>query len=183
MFLQLSSFYLLGSVFAKNIGRQVAAGHSSTGFSPRPMLMGAPNNALRAFNSGVSLRCQRSWPTNCQSVFRQRYRSLSPKGRSWRICRAACFDTVRTCLPYAIFKVLYLSCKSARKASFVSKGLSLRMHRTPFTAARKGNAPLFTGTVYAALTISKLRIFVISLISSRFRFSSSTHRCCTPFSS
>ena len=26
-----------------------------TGVSPRPMLMGAPRNALRAFNAGVSL--------------------------------------------------------------------------------------------------------------------------------
>jgi len=31
--------------------------HSSTGISPRPMLMGAPRNALRAFNAGVSLSC------------------------------------------------------------------------------------------------------------------------------
>ena len=30
---------------------------SSTGVSPRPMLMGAPRNALRAFNAGVSLSC------------------------------------------------------------------------------------------------------------------------------
>ena len=35
----------------------MAAGHSSTGISPRPMLMGAPRNALRAFNAGVSLSC------------------------------------------------------------------------------------------------------------------------------
>ena len=39
----------------KKENRQAAAGNSSTGVSPRPMLMGAPNNALRAFNSGVSL--------------------------------------------------------------------------------------------------------------------------------
>ena len=32
----------------------MAAGRSSTGISPRPMLMGAPRNALRAFNAGVS---------------------------------------------------------------------------------------------------------------------------------
>ena len=37
----------------------MAAGHSSTGISPRPMLMGAPRNALRAFNAGVSLSCLR----------------------------------------------------------------------------------------------------------------------------
>ena len=35
----------------------MAAGYSSTGISPRPMLMGAPRNALRAFNAGVSLSC------------------------------------------------------------------------------------------------------------------------------
>lgn len=35
----------------------MAAGRSSTGISPRPMLMGAPRNALGAFNAGVSLSC------------------------------------------------------------------------------------------------------------------------------
>ena len=35
----------------------MAAGRSSTGISPRPMLMGAPRNALRAVNAGVSLSC------------------------------------------------------------------------------------------------------------------------------
>ena len=33
----------------------MAAGRSSTGISPRPMLMGAAHNALRAFNARVSL--------------------------------------------------------------------------------------------------------------------------------
>ena len=33
----------------------MAAGCGPTGISPRPMLMGAPRNALRAFNAGVSL--------------------------------------------------------------------------------------------------------------------------------
>ena len=37
----------------------MSAGRSSTGISPRPMLMGAPRNALRAFNAGVSLSCLR----------------------------------------------------------------------------------------------------------------------------
>ena len=37
----------------------MAAGRSSTGISPRPILMGAPRNALRAFNAGVSLSCLR----------------------------------------------------------------------------------------------------------------------------
>ena len=34
-----------------------------TGISPRPMLMGAPRNALRAFNAGVSLAERRSLPS------------------------------------------------------------------------------------------------------------------------
>ena len=37
----------------------MAAGRSSTGISRRPMLMGVPRNALRAFNAGVSLSCLR----------------------------------------------------------------------------------------------------------------------------
>ena len=35
----------------------MAAWHSSTGVSPRPMLMGASRNALWAFNARVSLPC------------------------------------------------------------------------------------------------------------------------------
>ena len=35
----------------------MAAGRSSTGISPRPMLMGAAHDALWAFNAGVSLSC------------------------------------------------------------------------------------------------------------------------------
>ena len=35
----------------------ISFGHSSTGVSPRPMLMGASRNALWAFNARVSLTC------------------------------------------------------------------------------------------------------------------------------
>ena len=35
----------------------MAAGRSSTGISPRPMLMGAAHDALRASNARVSLSC------------------------------------------------------------------------------------------------------------------------------
>ena len=37
----------------------MAAGRSSTGISPRPMLMGAAHDALWASNAGVSLSCLR----------------------------------------------------------------------------------------------------------------------------
>ena len=37
----------------------MAAGRSSTGISPRPILMGAAHDALRASNARVSLSCLR----------------------------------------------------------------------------------------------------------------------------
>ena len=48
----------------------MAAGRSSTGISPRPMLMGAPRNALRAFNAGVSLSCLRILAHRLPHLFR-----------------------------------------------------------------------------------------------------------------
>ena len=56
-----SPFSFLQNEVGKN-GRLLAAegtssGRSSTGISPRPMLMGAARNALRAFNARVSLTC------------------------------------------------------------------------------------------------------------------------------
>ena len=44
-------YYRIGEMGIK----RTADGISSTGISPRPMLVGAPRNALRAFNAGVSL--------------------------------------------------------------------------------------------------------------------------------
>ena len=54
--------WLLGfpvQIYCNRGKKRTAAGRSSTGISPRPMLMGAPRNALRAFNAGVSLSCLR----------------------------------------------------------------------------------------------------------------------------
>ena len=64
-----------------------------------------------------------------------------------------------------------------------SKGVFLTDIRITRYSGTERERTAVTGAAYAAFTISKSRIFVISLISSRFRFSSSTHRCCTPFSS
>ena len=48
------AFYILNTNTLKQNRRLVAA--SLTGISPRPMLVGAPHDALRASNAGVSLR-------------------------------------------------------------------------------------------------------------------------------
>ena len=54
--------------------------HSSTGVSPRPMLMGAARNALWAFNARVSLTACMSSPAGCHACFADRCGSLAPKG-------------------------------------------------------------------------------------------------------
>jgi len=66
--------------------------HSSTGISPRPMLMGAPRNALRAFNAGVSLSCLYVVAHKLPHLFYSPVWSLRffPMGKaSWRTCRTA----------------------------------------------------------------------------------------------
>ena len=55
----------------------MAAGCGSTGISPRPMLMGAPRNALRAFNAGVSLSCLRVLAHRLPHLFRSLVLSLT----------------------------------------------------------------------------------------------------------
>ena len=57
---------------------RTAVSSSLTGVSPRPMLMGAPRNAVWAFNVGVSLcvlRCRR--PQSRYACFAAWYRSLA----------------------------------------------------------------------------------------------------------
>lgn len=57
---------------------RTAVSSSLTGVSPRPMLMGAPRNAVWAFNAGVSLcvlRCRR--PQSRYACFAAWYRSLA----------------------------------------------------------------------------------------------------------
>jgi len=56
---------------------RTAVSGSLTGVSPRPMLVGAPRNAVWAFNAGVSLcllRCRR--PQSRYACFAARCRSL-----------------------------------------------------------------------------------------------------------
>ena len=79
---------------AAGVPKGISFGHSSTGVSPRPMLMGAPRNALRAFNAGVSLSClhfiARKLPC-LLSGFVWIARFLR---RSWRTCRPARYKQI-----------------------------------------------------------------------------------------
>ena len=87
----------------------MAAGRSSTGISPRPMLMGAPRNALRAFNAGVSLSCLCILAHRLPRLFRGLVLSLTClvgvpscglETRSWRTGRMARHKQECIRLPY-----------------------------------------------------------------------------------
>ncbi len=74
--------------------------HSSTGVSPRPILVGAARNALWAFNARVSLTCPVCHgPQTATSVLRSVFIARS-QGRSWRTGRMARYRTERIRLPY-----------------------------------------------------------------------------------
>ena len=92
----------------------MAVGCSSTGISPRPMLMGAPRNALRAFNAGVSLSNQRSLPMRCHTHSSAPIWLLPLLEESWLSTVRQLALAFRIHLPYEVFKVqnrLYISQK------------------------------------------------------------------------
>lgn len=87
-------------------GRLLAAegtssGRSSMGISPRPMLMGAARNALKAFNARVSLTCPVCpRPQAATPALRPGVDRSLPGGRSWRTGRMAQYRTECIRLPY-----------------------------------------------------------------------------------
>lgn len=72
----------------------MAAGGRSTGISPRPILMGAPRNALRAFNAGVSLSGRKVIAHAPPRAFHGMLLFRSAHRASWRTCRMAHFQPV-----------------------------------------------------------------------------------------
>ena len=82
------------------VPKGISFGHSSTGVSPRPMLMGASRNALRAFNARVSLTCPyvvaRKLPYLLYGLV-----WIARSWRSWRTGRPAQYRTECIRLPYA----------------------------------------------------------------------------------
>lgn len=91
----------------KKYNKQAAAGNSSTGISPYLILMRIPYNAVRAFNTGVSLFCIRGHGQQVTNLFSDIIIFAHYK-RSWRICHSACsVANVPICYLYCIFSFLF----------------------------------------------------------------------------
>ena len=143
----------------------MAAGRSSTGISPRPMLMGAPRNALRAFNAGVSLSCLRILAHRLPHLFCGLVLSLT------------CLVGVPSC---GLATGSWRTGRPAQRRQIVSVCLILR--RRPPAGLSLSRSYLGTprgkgeNTQRPALGQfrSKPRMEIISFVSSRRRKSSST---------
>ena len=145
----------------------MAAGRSSTGISPRPILMGAPRNALRAFNAGVSLSCLCILAHRLPHLFRGLVLSLTclvgvPScglaTGSWRTGRPAPHrQIVSVCL--------------ILPEGFLCQGGDGKLYR-------KGFIQLVPNQFR-----SNSRIETMSFVSSRLRKSSSTWKWGKPFAS
>lgn len=142
----------------------MAAGRSSTGISPRPMLMGAPRNALRAFNAGVSLSCLCIFAHRLPHLFRGLVLSL------------ACLVGVPSC---GLATGSWRTGRPAQRRQIVSVCLILR-RRPPagLSLSRSYNGtPRGKGNTQRPVLDqlrSKSRMEIISFASSRPRRSSST---------
>lgn len=75
--------------------------HSSTGVSPRPMLVGAARNALWAFNARVSLTCPVCHRPQAATPALRPVLIARSQGMSWRTSRMARYGAERIRLPYA----------------------------------------------------------------------------------
>lgn len=143
----------------------MAAGRSSTGISPRPMLMGAPRNALRAFNAGVSLSCLCIFAHRLPHLFRGLVLSL------------ACLVGVPSC---GLATGSWRTGRPAQRRQIVSVCLILR-RRPPaglslsrsYTGAPRGKGENTQRPALGQFR-SKPRMEIISFVSSRRRKSSST---------
>ena len=138
----------------------MAAGRSSTGISPRPMLMGAPRNALRAFNAGVSLSCLCIFAHRLPHLFRGLVLSL------------ACLVGVPSC---GLATGSWRTGRPAPHRQIVSVCLMLP-EGFLCQGAIQGTTWKGGNTQRPALNQlrSKFRMEIISFVSSRLRISSST---------
>ena len=153
----------------KNERIRTAAGCGSTGFSPRPMLVGAARNALWAFNARVSLTCLvRPRQASRHARPAARCGSLAPRREvmAHRLSGSAQTECVR--LPY-----------TAPEASLRAFFFKERSGYAPGPGNRERERNLFRA-VYAGSTLKPVRILWISLVSSLSRISSSTQRYSFP---
>ena len=142
----------------------MAAGRSSTGISPRPMLMGAPRNALRAFNAGVSLSCLRVLAHRLPHLFYDPVLSLT------------CLVGVPSC---GLATGSWRTGRPAQRRQIVSVCLILRRRPPAGLSLSRSytGAPHGKGDTQRSVLDqfrSKSRMEIISFASSRPRRSSST---------
>ena len=142
----------------------MAAGRSSTGISPRPMLMGVPRNALRAFNAGVSLSCLRVLAHRLPHLFCGLVLSLT------------CLVGVPSC---GLATGSWRTGRPAQRRQIVSVCLILRRRPPAGLSLSRSytGAPHGKGDTQRSVLDqfrSKSRMAIISFVSSRLRISSST---------
>ena len=148
----------------------MAAGCGSTGISPRPMLMGAAHDALRASNARVSLSCLRVLAHRmphlfCGPVF---IALLFARGPVLRTCNRVLAHRPTGSAQTDRIRLPYTAPEASRRAFFVKELYG--------GAAWKGGE---TRGVQPYVR-SKFRIEIISFVSSRRRKSSSTWVLGTP---
>ena len=142
----------------------MAAGRSSTGISPRPMLMGAAHDALWASNARVSLSCLRILAHRLPHLFYGSVLSLT------------CLVGVPSC---GLATGSWRTGRPAPHRQIVSVFLMLRRRLPPgflCQGAIQGTTWKGGNTQRPALNQlrSKFRMEIISFVSSRLRISSST---------
>ena len=143
----------------------MAAGCGSTGISPRPMLMGAAHDALRASNARVSLSCLRILAHRLPHLFYGLVLSLT------------CLVGVPSC---GLATGSWRTGRPAQRRQIVSVCLILR-RRPPaglslsrsYTGAPRGKGENTQRPALGQFR-SKPRMEIISFVSSRRRKSSST---------
>ena len=148
-------------------GRSDGCRHSSTGISPRPMLVGASRNALRAFNARVSLTCLCVTARRLPPLLDGPVESLAQKGRGVPAVR---LNTDRT-YPSA------LCCAGVLlRAFFVKEHLVFAADQK--VGERESDLPFLH---QFGSTLNPVTMLCSSLASSRRRMSSSTHTVSFPY--
>ena len=142
----------------------MAAGCGSTGISPRPMLMGAAHDALRASNARVSLSCLRVLAHRLPHLFRGLVFIALLFGRDpvLRTCNRVLAHRPTGSTQTDRIRLPYTAPEASRRAFFVKE-----LYGAP---RGKGN----TQRPALGQFRSKPRMEIISFVSSRPRRSSST---------
>ena len=120
-------------------GRQAAAGRSSTGSFTSAHADGCAEQCFEGVQFGSLFNVLKFFANSLPVCFPTLiWFALSEQGRSWRICRAARFYTVRTCLPYEVFKVQYGAVDQPGKALFFKGSFLADVHKTHGSGAERG---------------------------------------------